>query len=1230
TGTLTQSGNTLTLANVKSGTYTVRVTDTATGCFKDGTVVITQPAIALSASVVKVNANCNVATSKVTVTPAGGTASYTYAFKQDGVAPMATDYVASNVDNLNPTTNSNWDVWVKDANGCTFKLDVAIVKDPTPSITASAVGQCLGVGSYTITANGTGGTGTLTYSIDAGASYQAGTTFVVTTSGSYIIRVKDGNGCTADSAPVIVAPQLTLSAVLNKNITCSAPTAAQITLTATGGTGPFTYQYKEAAGVLTAMASNVFNSNTAGSYTFKVTDTATGCTAVTTTGIAITTPVNPDITAVSQTETIKCNGDSTAAITITVDNTKGLAPFVFNVLNTTTGTNYGTQTAGLAAGNYTITVTDAKGCTDTFPYVINQPLAITFDLTKVDITCNNPGGTSLGSISVGNVAGGTAPFKYFITNNFGDVIAGNPFSAVTNENHTFTIINYGLYTVDVVDANGCSLSKQITIASPPSDLTIDISSFTSNCTTGGTAVVKVVSLVGSHNYEFAILQTNVAPYAPPAAYFPADGGTPDVRTFTGLTPGVIYTFVVHDLTTNCYYVKSADFPIAPASTLTSTTVPNNVTCKGANNGSVTFTISNFDATTTSVNYRIYKAFSNVAVGASVNVPVTFGVPKTVTSPSPGTLAPGRYYVEFIENGSGAFNGCKSASAPFDILESSIDLSVLASSTKKANCTDLGIILAQAKNGTAPYKYQVTSSAVFPLATDPSWVTGNTFTKVGSIGGTPYYVYAKDAYGCIKQTTVTVFKDVDPTITAPAPICYDGSTAFNISITGTVDPLIVGAASYSVNGSAFQASPNFTFNAAGTYNLVIKDGNGCSANVNYKVYPKLQLSAALTTALDCIGSPDAVITLSTTGGNTTPAANYTYEVNKGAGFVTAANPYTATTAGTYVFRVTDANNAAVCQATKTFVLDPIPTTVFTTTQTHVSCNGGTDGTITVNVTAGEGPYEYQLNTGSFQTLNEFVGLAAGTTYVVTVRNARKCTLASVAITITQPAVLAATSAITTPLTCGAGNVAQPATVTVTATPGTGTSPYTYSFDGGNNYSSTNTYQSYVGTTFNVYVKDAKGCIVTLTNGVNIPALVAPTDLTFSTTVPVTCLVNGTVVITGHTGGVGTLQYETIAPSPVIRGPQTTTTFANLTPGTYLFKVTDANGCTYQESYIVQPVTNITVAGQLVSDVTCNETPAVSNGAVTFTVGNVKTSGAFTYVFLQGSGGTIVKTTNAVTL
>jgi len=475
----------------------------------------------------------------------------------------------------------------------------------------------------------------------------------------------------------------------------------------------------------------------------------------------------------------------------------------------------------LAAGTYTITITDARGCTDTETIVIGEPNVIDFDLVKVDITCSALGGSSLGSITIENVTGGTAPFTYYITNNFGDLIAGNPYSAISNEDHTFNIINFGIYTINVIDVNGCSLTKQIVMASPPSDLAIDVTTISSDCINGGTASVEAISIVGSGNYEFGILEFNSAPYTSTFVGPDVPGGS--IKTFTNLTPGVVYTFVVHDLNTDCYFVKSADSPIAPASTLTSSVIPNNITCLGENDGSVTFTIDGFDSTTTSVDYEIFTAYNNISLGAPVNVPVTFGTPETITAPSPGTLSAGQYYIVFTENGIGAYNGCKSASAIFEIKESTIDLTISASVSRNENCNELGVISAIASNGTAPYTYQLLlSTDPAPTATDAGWVSSNTFTA--SAGD--YIVYVKDAYGCIKLDPVSLIKDPEPTINPVAPQCFDG-TSFTITlIEGT--GIAIGPLTYSIGG-AYQSSPTFTINAAGTYTVSIKDANGCIAS-----------------------------------------------------------------------------------------------------------------------------------------------------------------------------------------------------------------------------------------------------------------------------------------------------------------------------------------------------------------------------------------------------------------
>ncbi|MEZ0128773.1 chromophore lyase, partial [Flavobacterium sp. LBUM151] len=697
------SSTTVTLPNLVAGNYAIVVTDEATGCTAPVSMTISQPAAALSATYAAVNGNCSVSTSAVTVTATGGTPVYRYSFVQDGAAVGT--YTNSNKANLDPAVNLNWDVYIIDANNCTFKLDITITKDPVPTVTASATGQCFGVGSYTITATpGTGLVAPLSYSIDNGASYQAGNTFVITTPGSYTVKIKDGNGCTANSNVVIVDNILGLTAALDKNITCSAPTAAQVTLTANGGSAPYTYESKEAAGAYTAMASNVFNTMTPGSYTFRVTD-AKGCKFETATPIIITAPVNPDITGVTQTAPISCSGDNTAAISITLDNTKGQAPFVYTVLNTTTGVNYGTQTSGLAAGNYTITVTDAKGCTDTFPIVITQPAPIVIDYDKEDLLCVG-GGVSKGKIIINSVTGGTQNYNYYVTgiNNYNQQILNVPGTSAI-----FEVVDFGLYQIRVVDINGCSETvSNVTIAAPPNYLDINIAT-TANCTTGGTAVVTIGSAFPSTGpFHFNV-------YTGPGQIWTADGvggwqgempANSKSTTFTNLTPGVTYTFIVYDQITKCYYYQTATTPIPTLSTLSiSNEIENNITCTNAADGKISFTITSTYATTVNVTYQVYEALTNLPIaGISGTANITAGTPLVVSGLGPLTV--GSYYV-LIKETSGANTGCGIVSSNFNIKESPVELSLTASVSKNANCNpNSGVITAIAKDGTAPYTYQL--------------------------------------------------------------------------------------------------------------------------------------------------------------------------------------------------------------------------------------------------------------------------------------------------------------------------------------------------------------------------------------------------------------------------------------------------------------------------------------------------------------------------------------------
>ncbi|OUD29149.1 hypothetical protein FPG59_15855, partial [Flavobacterium sp. FPG59] len=246
TGTLTQSGNVLTLSNVAAGTYTVRVTDTATGCFADGTITINQPAAPLAiTNTVATNFNCNNDNAQITVTASGGTTAYGYAAVPATPATVPTTFGSSNVVTVdtNNGTILNWVVFVRDANGCTTSTSVTIAGDPAPAPPVVTVpNQCTASGSgFTITVTPvTGPLGPYTYGISGiTGAFQAANTFNVAP-GSYTVFVRDRNGCFSTGTAVTVAAQLTANAGVTKTLDCSGSPDAIITATISGGRAPFT------------------------------------------------------------------------------------------------------------------------------------------------------------------------------------------------------------------------------------------------------------------------------------------------------------------------------------------------------------------------------------------------------------------------------------------------------------------------------------------------------------------------------------------------------------------------------------------------------------------------------------------------------------------------------------------------------------------------------------------------------------------------------------------------------------------------------------------------------------------------------------------------------------------------------------------------------------------------------------------------------------------------------
>jgi gliding motility-associated-like protein len=1125
-----------------------------------GTATLTAPYTCISDGVITVSG------------VSGGTAPYSYSL--DGVNfQMGTTFSG--------LSDGTYTVTIQDSSGCAFIVAPITINSLDPPVDMDFSNTPVSCPALTtdVTITGTtGGTTPLEFQIIAPTGaitpYQSSNVFSGLSPDTYTFQVKDANECTySETYTIAPLPQITVSTVITKDLDCTASPEGIITGNISGGTTPFTYAVSFNGGAYTGsntVTGTSFTHTAAidGTYQFQITD-ANGC--ITESGVQTINAISlPEILSVTQTQPILCYGDSNAAIEVTINNSVGTAPFVINVFNNTTSTDYTTQTSGLSAGNYTITLTDANSCIDTDTITISEPIPIDFTLTKVDITCNNPGGSSLGAITIQNVTGGTAPFTYYITNNFGDVIAGNPYSAVLNEDHTFNIINFGTYTITAVDANGCSLSKQEVIASPPSDLLIDVTTTVPDCTVGGTAVVEAISAVGSGSYEFGILEFNTVPYT--LTYFPSDVGFPNQRTFTNLTPGVVYTFVVHDLVTDCYYVKSADSAIALASTLTSSVVPNNVVCQGENNGSVTFTIDNFDSTTTSVEYEIFTAYTNVSVSGPTSISVTFGTPETITTPSPGTLAPGEYYIRFTETGTGSYNGCQSASTIFEIRESSVLLEVNASVDKPANCNpNSGIISAIASQGTPPYLYQITTSAIPPVATDPLWSSASTF----NVDANSYYVHAQDAYGCVQSTPIIVLpSDPEPSITATINNQCTVSEG-NFAIDVTLSSAGIAPYSFSIDGGAFQnRTAPFTISnlSSGTHTVEVRDANNCGNIVTVDIEAPLALTPSITTLPTC-NNDDGEITITGSGGT----GSYAYSISPNPVSITlSGNVFSGAPSGTYVVTITD--TVTSCSEDVTVVLPEALSPSITTTPTQITCFGANNGEFEMNVTGYAGPYTYEVFDSSMvsilgpvaanTTTNPQIisGMSAGPFTVVITETASPFCSATASVIIPSPSEpLALVLSETSNVTCDDDK----GTITATANGGWGS--YQFELTGAATvaYSPNGTFTNLSAGSYTVNVMDAGGCIVSDNISLILPT---PIDATISATPSMlTCFgdINASITVSGVTGGQGSnYTYILNMVSPVVSssGPQTSPVFNGLGAGTYNVTVTDGYNCQFTTSNV----------------------------------------------------------------
>jgi len=278
--------------------------------------------------------------------------------------------------------------------------------------------------------------------------------------GTYTVTVTDNSGCQTTRTFTINQPASAVSGTtVVTNVACNGASNGSINLTPAGGTAPYTFNW--GGGITTEDRTGL----AAGTYTVTITD-ANGCTA--TVNATVTQPASA-VSGTTVVTNVACNGASNGSINLTPAG--GTAPYTFNWGGGVTTEDR----TGLAAGTYTVVITDANGCTATVNATVTQPTALSGTVTQTNIACN---GGSTGSATI-TVTGGTAPYTYSWSPSGGTTATASGLAA-------------GIYTVVVTDSKGCTLTRTVTITQS-GPVAAPTGAATQNFTSGSTLSALVVT-----------------------------------------------------------------------------------------------------------------------------------------------------------------------------------------------------------------------------------------------------------------------------------------------------------------------------------------------------------------------------------------------------------------------------------------------------------------------------------------------------------------------------------------------------------------------------------------------------------------------------------------------------------------------------------------------------------------------------------------------------------------
>lgn len=1141
-----------------AGTYTLTVTDNK-GCIVTGTVTITQPPV-LTAATTSTNETCDYLNNgTATAIPGGGTPGYTYSWAPGGMTTAVVSGLAT----------GTYTVTITDSRGCTAIAFATITQPITLTVAMNQVDvSCFAGNDGTASASPSGGTPGYTYLWAPGGATTSNISGL--TIGTYTVTVTDNQGCQAQNTVTITQPvaPLSMSQVIT-NVSCSGGSDGTISITASGGTATYTYLWLPGG-----QTTSSITGQPAGTYTITVTD-AEGCQL--TNNYTITQPAPLSITF-SHTD-VSCFGGSDGTATGTVAG--GTPAYLYNW---SPSGGSGPGASGLAAGTYTLNVTDSKGCVFSSTVVITEPTVLTASASATDETCDY---LNNGTVTA-SPTGGTPGYTYLWA----------PGGATTV---SVSALASGTYTVTVTDSEGCTATATTVILQPaPLAITFDFHMDVS-CFGGSDGVLSAVPSGGTPNYSYLWM---------------SGGGTTNV--ISGLTAGT-YTLTITDL--NGCQVQSTSVITQPAAPVTVATSSTPASCFGSSDGTATavgsggtgtytyqwmpgslsgalvdsimagtYTVTATDVngctgtntvvvnqpteiilTTSTVNSNCGTASGQASVVVSGGIiPYTF-----LWSPSGGTgssatgLFAGAYTVTVTDG-----NGCISsqwanvndntgpAATIFDIVNVTCN-----------GGTD-GAASVSIAGGTGPFVYTWT-----PLG-------GSAPTATGLPAGS-YTVTVTDIFGCESNATTS------PDITEPPPIviallttdvnCFAGSD-------GTASAIATGG----TPGYVYQWLPDGSFGpsisglSAGTYTISVTDTNSCPQTAVFSIAePVAPVSIAMSfTPVSCSGGNDGTATALASGG--TPPFSYSWMPGSLSGATVSV-----LTAGTYTVTATDLHN---CSTTNTVTVTQPTPVLLSSGSDNASC-GAASGLAYVSASGGTVPYTYLWSPGG-STNDTATSLLPGT-YTVIVTDSNGCVANTPVLVNNNPGPVASIVS-TTNVSCFGGSDG-------TATSGVagGASPFTYLWTPSGGTGSVAT--GLPAGSYTLTVTDDNGCIAMDTTNPNITE--PPIIVVSVTPNDVSCFGGSDGSASAVSFG-GTPGYTYLW----LPGATSGSTVNSLTAGNYTVEVTDANSCMQTAFYSINEPTVLSAVISASTNVSCfggnngTATVSASGGTPFYTYNWLPTGGA----------------------